>query len=85
MNASEMREQSVEELKGRLDELEEESFNLRFQHTLGQLSSPIRMRDVRREIARVNTLLQEHEQGLRMLPGGVATEGAVATKGAKDE
>jgi hypothetical protein len=43
------------------------------------------MRDVRREIARVNTLLQEHEQGLRMLPGGVATEGAVATKGAKDE
>ena len=73
MKASEMREQSVDELKGRLDELEEESFNLRFQNTLGQLSSPIRMRDVRRDIARVRTLLKEHEQGLRPLPGGDAT------------
>jgi large subunit ribosomal protein L29 len=65
MNASELREQSVEELNTRLEELEEESFNLRFQHTLGQLSSPIRLRQVRREIARVHTLLHESRTGIR--------------------
>lgn len=61
MKASELREQSPEELALRLEELEEESFNLRFQHTLGQLSSPLRLRDVRRDIARVRTLLNERE------------------------
>ena len=67
MKASELREQSAEELGTRLEELEEESFNLRFQHTLGQLSSPIRLRQVRREIARVRTLLHESGTGLRPL------------------
>jgi large subunit ribosomal protein L29 len=61
MKTSELREQSAEELATRLDELEEESFNLRFQHTLGQLSSPLRLRDVRRDIARVRTLMVESE------------------------
>ena len=61
MKASELREQSAEELASRLEELEEESFNLRFQHTLGQLSSPLRLRDVRRDIARVRTLMVESE------------------------
>lgn len=70
MKASELREQSAEDLKGRLEELEEESFNLRFQHTLGQLSSPIRLRDVRRDIARVRTLLQQNEAA----QAGVAQE-----------
>ena len=72
MKASELREQSAEELSTRLEELEEESFNLRFQHTLGQLSSPIRLRQVRREIARVRTLLQEHTAGIRPLASGDA-------------
>ena len=61
MKASELREQNAEDLTSRLEELEEESFNLRFQHTLGQLSNPIRLRDVRREIARVRTLMNENE------------------------
>ena len=69
MKASEFREHSVEELQTRLQELEEESFNLRFQHTLGQLSSPIRLRGVRRDIARVRTLLRESVIGLRAMPG----------------
>ena len=73
MKASELREQSVEELSARLEELEEESFNLRFQHTLGQLSSPIRLRQVRREIARVRTLLHESSTGLRPLASADAT------------
>jgi large subunit ribosomal protein L29 len=61
MKASELREQSAEDLTERLEDLEEESFNLRFQHTLGQLSNPIRLRDVRRDIARVRTLMNENE------------------------
>lgn len=61
MKASELREQNAEDLTSRLEELEEESFNLRFQHTLGQLSNPIRLRDVRRDIARVRTLMNENE------------------------
>ncbi len=61
MKASELREQNNEDLTSRLEELEEESFNLRFQHTLGQLSNPIRLRDVRRDIARVRTLMNENE------------------------
>jgi large subunit ribosomal protein L29 len=61
MKASELREQNAEDLTSRLGELEEESFNLRFQHTLGQLSNPIRLRDVRRDIARVRTLMNENE------------------------
>lgn len=59
MKASELRGQSVEELQAQLEGLVEESFNLRFQHTLGQLGSPIRLRHVRRDIARLRTLLGE--------------------------
>ena len=70
MTAEECRQLSVEELETRLDELVEETFNLRFQHALGQLSSPIRLRDVGRDIGRVHTILREHATGLRKLPGG---------------
>ena len=69
MKASELREQSLDELTMRLQELEEESLNLRFQHGLGQLSNAIRVREVRRDIARVRTLLQESAKGIRSLPG----------------
>ena len=70
MKAIELREQSVGELTRRLDELTEERFNLRFQHALGQLSSPIRLREVRRELAMVRTVLREHHLGIRVLPSG---------------
>jgi large subunit ribosomal protein L29 len=70
MNASELREMSLEEVRNALNDLQEEAFNLRFQHVSGQLISPIRLRQVRREIARVRTILQEHELGIRPLAGG---------------
>lgn len=70
MKTSELREMTLEEVKGRLEELLEESFNLRFQHVSRQSSSPIRLRQVRREIACVRTVLQEHELGLKTLAGG---------------
>ena len=62
MKASEVRELSKEEAVFRLEELKEESFNLRFQHVSSQLANPIRLRQVRREIAVVNTVLKESER-----------------------
>ena len=75
MKASELRGMGREEVRGRLDELQEESFNLRFQHSLGQLSSPIRLRHVRREAARVRTVIQERTgitEGNQVEAGGQA-------------
>jgi len=59
MKAVELRELSTEEVKEKLSELEEELFNLRFQAKMGQLSNPLRMRIVKRDIARVKTVLNE--------------------------
>lgn len=70
MKNSELREMSLDEVRGRLHDLDEEAFNLRFQHVSGQLTSPIRLRQVRRDIARARTVLHEHELGMRILAGG---------------
>jgi len=70
MKIGELKELSVEELQARLTDLEEEGFNLRFQHTLGQLSSPLRLRGARRDVAQIRTLLRENELGLRALASG---------------
>jgi len=53
---------SVDELKKRLAEEEENLANLRFQHATSQLESPIRVRFIRRDIARIKTLLHEKER-----------------------
>tara|TARA_B100000676_G_C17781327_1_gene682068 strand:- start:426 stop:647 length:222 start_codon:yes stop_codon:yes gene_type:complete len=70
MKVSELREMSADEVKNRLEELHEEAFNLRFQHVSGQLTTPIRLREVRRDIAKAHTVLKEHEIGIRTLAGG---------------
>ena len=70
MKVSELREMSADEVKDRLEELHEEAFNLRFQHVSGQLTTPIRLREVRRDIAKAHTVLKEHEIGIRTLAGG---------------
>ena len=63
MKAQEMRAMTSEELSHRLDELYTELFNLRFQQALGQIENPMRLRLIRREIARTNTILKEkHER-----------------------
>lgn len=61
LKASELRQFSQSELEGRLDELKEELFNLRFQREVGQLEDANRMRDVRRNVARVLTVLREKQ------------------------
>ena len=59
MKASELRELSAEQLEDRLRELREELFNLRFQYATRQLTNTARIREVRRDIARV--LTRQHE------------------------
>ncbi len=63
MNAKELRELSDEELRSREQELREELFNLRFQHATRQLDNTARIPEVKREIARVLTVLGERQPG----------------------
>jgi large subunit ribosomal protein L29 len=59
MNAVEMRELDVEGLRSRAQELDDQLFRMRVQKSLGQLESPGLIRGVRRELARVKTILRE--------------------------
>lgn len=64
MKAEQFRDMSPEELQRKLDDLKEELFNLRFQMATGQLDNPMRMRQVRKDIARALTVMRERELGL---------------------
>ena len=59
MKAAELRTMSVEALEEKVKELKAELFNLRFQHAINQLDNPHKMTEVKRDIARVMTVLQE--------------------------
>jgi large subunit ribosomal protein L29 len=59
--ARELRELDDDELERRLTEAKEEIFNLRFQHVTGQLDNYARLGDVRRDVARMHTLLRHRE------------------------
>jgi large subunit ribosomal protein L29 len=59
MKASEIRGFSLEEKQRKLDDLKEELFNLNFQQETGQLENPQKMKQARRGIARINTILKE--------------------------
>ena len=66
--AAELRGQSRSELDARVRELKEELFTLRFQSATGQLESHSRLRAVRKDIARIYTVLQERELGIVVDP-----------------
>ena len=57
MKASELQDMKQAELNKKLDELKQELFNLRFQHAINQLDNPLRIKAVKRDIARVKTVL----------------------------
>ena len=63
MKASEIRELSLEELNVKLNDLKKDLFNLRFQNATNQLSNPKQITEVRRDIARVKTLINEKTAG----------------------
>ena len=61
MKASEIRELSNAELNEKLTALKAELFNLRFQHAINQLENPMRMKEVKKDIARIRTVLRQLE------------------------
>ena len=61
MKSSELRDLSIEELQKKLVDFKEELFSLRFQTVTGQLGNPMRIKEVKRNIARVKTILREIE------------------------
>ena len=67
--ATELRQLGDEELVGKLREAKEELFNLRFQAATGQLDSHGRLRVVKKDIARIYTVVRERELGIRTTPG----------------
>ena len=65
MKAQDVRELSGEELNKRRQDMIESYFNLRFQHETGALENPRRLRQVKRDIARLNTVKRERELNIR--------------------
>ena len=62
MRAEEVRELSDEDIKSRVGELEEERFRLRFRSATEPLENPLRLRTIRKDIARLKTVLSERER-----------------------
>jgi large subunit ribosomal protein L29 len=62
MKASEIRDMNIDEMEQKLGDLKEELFNLSFQHEIGQLENPQRMKETRRDIARIKTIIREVEE-----------------------
>ena len=73
IKVSEIRDLSDDELERRLEETREELFNLRFQHATGQLDNYRRLRELRRDVARIRTIARERELTLQ---GEGSEEGA---------
>ena len=73
-SAHELDDMNATDLEAKLREAKEELFNLRFQAATGQLESHGRLRAVKRDIARIYTVLRERELGLRATPVAVVAE-----------
>lgn len=61
MEMNKIRQMTDIELSSELDKMKKELFNLRFQHVTGQLENPVKVREVKRDIARVKTIMREKE------------------------
>ena len=61
MKATDLRKKSHTELEQELNELKEELFKLRFQHATNQLANPLQLKNVKRDIARVKTVMRQQE------------------------
>lgn len=63
MKARELRELSEDELLNKETELKDQLFKLKFQHALGQLDNPLKLKNIKKDIARIRTLLKEMSKG----------------------
>jgi large subunit ribosomal protein L29 len=78
LTAHELDELTSTDLEAKLREAKEELFNLRFQAATGQLESHGRLRTVKKDIARIYTVVRERELGIRATPGAENKEEATA-------
>ncbi|RLB57865.1 MAG: 50S ribosomal protein L29 [Deltaproteobacteria bacterium] len=69
MKAREYRERTLEELQQTAQDLQQDLFNLRFQHATGQLDNVTRLTAAKRDLARVKTIIREHQLGIRRVAG----------------
>jgi large subunit ribosomal protein L29 len=65
MKMQEVKDMTKDEVEIRLQDTLDELYNLRFQHAMHQLDNPIRLRQVKKDIARLRTVLHEYELGIR--------------------
>ena len=79
MRADEIREMGAEDITARIRDLEEERFRLKFRSATEPLEEPLRLRNIRRDIARLKTILTEREKGI----GRDAAAAAAPTKKGK--
>ena len=61
MKVEELRKLSTEELNNKIKEYKEELFNLRFQQATGNLEKPVRLRELRKQVAKMKTIIRERE------------------------
>ncbi len=69
IKTEELRNLTEAELEAKLKQLREDQFNFRFRNSVQQLDDPLKLRGVRRDIARVCTILAEHRKGIRGVAG----------------
>jgi large subunit ribosomal protein L29 len=62
-----IREMTMTEVTMKLSDLEEELFNLRFRNAMKQLDDPLRIRVIKRDVARLKSIIREHELGIRKI------------------
>lgn len=63
MKARELRELSEEELYSKEEELKDQLFKLKFQHAIGKLENEMKLRNIKKDIARIETILREKDKG----------------------
>ncbi len=85
MKPEKYREMTREELERAARDLREELFNLRFRVSTQKLDNPLKLRELKRDLARVLTILREDELGIHKLPGSPRTGGADEKPNLKEE
>ena len=70
MKARDLKDLTYEEIAQKREEIIKEKFNLRLRQATRQIDNPVKVRLLRRDLARINTILHEHELGLRNLAEG---------------
>lgn len=82
LKAEKIREMTEDEILTKIRELKEELFHLRFRNQMRQLQNPLLLREKKRDVARMHTILAEHKSGIRPLAGHAPAAGTAAPAGA---